>query len=303
LASRLRVGLEGRLAGDGEAVGLSAPAVVTKGRITAALACDQHALPHPVADCTPSIPMACGALVGVLFRQLVTVGRLGDPMDDGMAGLSVDDHHQALVAWITRLERSERAGLASEVRRQARGIEQRWPPLDAGWLPRTQQRLRVPLLGGAVQLSARVDLALGAPPVAESSVAFVDVKSGMPRAEHRADLHYYALLETLRTGAPPFAVATYYTRTGELDVEPVTGSLLFSAAHRTMAGIRVLLRRSRDAEPTRRKSSMCAWCQATPGEADLSGGGDDADADGDEASWTRSGTSVVAGLATDRTAA
>ena len=189
--------------------------------------------------------MACGALIDVLFRQLVTVGSIGDPMGDGLAALSVDDRQEELVSWIERMPRPERDGLRAEVERQADGLVRRWPALEPAWLPRTQEALRVGLAGGAVELSARVDLAVGRPVEDRSSVAIVEVKSGIRRIEHRADLHFYALIEALRSPAPPFVVATYYTRTGELDVDPVTEDLLVAASRRTLAGTRVLMQRAK----------------------------------------------------------
>ena len=50
-----------------------------------------------------------------------------------------------------------------------------------------------------------------------------------------------ALIETLRSSVPPFAVATYFSRTGEIDVEPVDRELLVAAAKRCVAGARRLL--------------------------------------------------------------
>jgi len=85
-----------------------------------------------------------------------------------------------------------------------------------------------------------VDLAVGGPSDGRSTVCLVEVKSGRRRIEHRADLHYYALLETLRAGAPPFRVATYYTRTGELDVEDVDHEVLANAVRRTLDAVSVL---------------------------------------------------------------
>lgn len=184
--------------------------------------------------------MACGAMVDVLFRQLVTVGSIGDPMADALAALSVDDRQRELASWIERMPKPELAELRAEVERQAVALVRRWPRLEPGWLPRTQEALRVGLAGGAVELSARVDLAVGRPAEDRASVAIVEIKSGVRRAEHRADVHFYALVEALRNPAPPFVVATYYTRTGELDVDPVTDELLESAARRTLAGIRAM---------------------------------------------------------------
>jgi hypothetical protein len=222
---------------------------LTKDRLTGALARGTHPVEAEFGKRSPTIPLACGALVDVLFRQLVTVGSIGDPMADGLAGLSVDEHRAGLVSWVNRLSAPDRAELRAEVERQTGGLLHRWPTLDPAWLPRTQETLRVVLAGGAVELVGRVDLAIGAPATDEASVAFVEIKSGARRPEHRLDLHFYALIEALRRPAPPFAVATYYTRTGELDVDPVTEEHLVAAACRAGAGVRRLGEPAEGAEP------------------------------------------------------
>ena len=217
-----------------------APLVVTKDGLNRALAGESHLAADRFGRRAPGLALACGALIDVLFRQLVTVGTIGDAMDDGLAALSVDDHQRDLVAWIDGLTGSERAALTSEVERQASALVERWPTLHPQWLPRTQSPIRASLGGGTIELSARVDLAIGRPPIDVASVGIVEIKSGARRAEHRADLHFSALIETLRSPAPPFVVATYYTRTGELDVDPVDQHLLTASAQRTLAGIRSL---------------------------------------------------------------
>ena len=249
LAAMLRHGLEeglvpegaGHRAGGGPICLGGSSLVVTKDRLTRALSSDAHQPDVEFGHRPPTVPMACGAIVDVLFRQLVTVGSIGDPMTDALAALAIDDRQRELVSWIECLPRSELAELQAEVERQADGLVRRWPRLDPAWLPRTQEALRVGLVGGAVELAARVDLAVGRPGQQQASVAIVEIKSGARRIEHRADLHFYALLEALRNPAPPFVVATYYTRTGELDVDPVTEELLVAASRRTLAGIRALL--------------------------------------------------------------
>jgi hypothetical protein len=238
--------------------------VVTKDRLTRVLACEAHQVVVEFGERPPTIAMACGAIVDALFRQLVTVGSIGEPMVDGLAALSVDDHQRALVSWIERLPGPERDQLHAEVDRQAGGLCRRWPSLDPSWLPRTQEVLRVPVAGGTVELSARVDLAIGAPATDEASVAIVEIKSGLRRAEHRSDLHFYALLESLRSPAPPFVVATYYTRTGEFDVDPVSEELLVGAARRTLAGTGRLWRLSQGSDRLRSATSLCGACAARP---------------------------------------
>ena len=222
------------------AAGAGGHLVVTKERLSRALTCPVHRTVDRFGERSFTLPLACGALVDVLFRQIVTTGSVGDPMADALDGLGVDGHQDELVAWIGDLAPSEAAELRAEVDRQSRGLADRWPTLDPAWLPRTQESMRVLLAGGAVELSARVDLAVGRPAGDRASVALVEVKSGARRPEHRDDGAFYALIESLRSPAPPFAVATYYTRTGEIDVVPVTLDLLVGAARRCLAGMRIL---------------------------------------------------------------
>ena len=119
------------------------PLVVTKASLTRALSCDAHREAAGFDQRPFSLPLAVGALVDVLFRQLVTVGSLGDPMADGIEALRVDDRRAALLHWIEGLPYGDRRALAGEVRRQATGLVERWPALDPAWLPRTEEPMRV----------------------------------------------------------------------------------------------------------------------------------------------------------------
>jgi len=129
----------------------------------------------------------------------------------------------------------------------------------------------VPLVGGRVVMNGVVDLAFGGPAGERASVCVVELKSGRRRVEHRGDLHFYALLETLRSGAPPFRIATYYTRTGELDVEAVSEDVLVDALQRVLAGAVKLCRLAAGTEPVRTPNGLCAWCgdlpRCEPGQA------------------------------------
>ena len=242
----------------------SSPVVVTKDRLTQVLTCEAHHVASQFGERRPSQAIACGAVIDSLFRQLVVTGRIDDPMADGLAALALDDHQRALGEWINQLPAPQRSELAMEVERQAAGLVARWPALSPEWLPRTQEPIKASLAGGRVRLSARVDLAIGRPAVDHASVGIVELKSGKRRAEHRADLHFYALIEALRSPAPPFMVATYYSRTGELDVEPVSEDLLVATARRTIAGAEALYRLATGAEANRTPNPLCGWCDALP---------------------------------------
>jgi hypothetical protein len=263
LVQRLRSVLEAGLAPEGTARPPT-PVVVTKERLHRVLACEAHAVGTGSDRRTFSTALACGAVMDVLFRQLVTVGSFGDPMADALAALAVDGGQAELVGWIEELAGPEREELRAEVERQADGLRRRWPVLDPAWLPRTQESMRVRLADGTVELSARVDLAIGRPARDEASVALVEVTSGSPRVERRTDLHFYALLEALRSSAPPFVVATYYTRTGELDVDPVTDELLVGAARRTLAGARRLCQEAQGVGLAPAPRSLCVRCSVLP---------------------------------------
>ncbi len=188
--------------------------------------------PRPV-----TMPLARGILVDLLFRQLVTTGRIDDPVADGLAALEVEDGRDAVVEFVRSLRREGRAALDDEVISHAERLTVHWPALPPFWLPRTQERSTIALGGGKVVLTGAIDLTLGAPSSGCASVVLVEVKSGARRPEHRAELHFYALLETLRSGAPPLRVATWYSATGAMDVDEVTDELLAVAVRRTLAGV------------------------------------------------------------------
>jgi hypothetical protein len=112
---------------------------------------------------------------------------------------------------------------------------------------------------------ARVDLVIGRPATDEASVVLVRVTSGDRWPTHREDRHFHALVETLRSTVPPFAVGTYYARTGEVDVDPVTAELLTSAARRCRAGIEAMGVPERSGSPAAPSvHPWCAWCAALP---------------------------------------
>ncbi|HXQ59246.1 MAG TPA: PD-(D/E)XK nuclease family protein [Acidimicrobiales bacterium] len=265
LAGGLRDWLEDGLAGvtDGLPVD-AAPVRVTKEALTGVLMCEAHLMARRTSPRTVTVELARGSLVDALFRQWVTTGRLDDPWPDALGAVRADGDTD-IIDFLEAMDAPNSRELAREVAEHAAGVVARWPVPSPTWLPRTQERLVVPLVGGRVVLSGVVDLAFGGPASERASVCVVEIKSGRRRVEHRGDLHFYALLETLRSGAPPFRIATYYTRTGELDVEPVTDDVLVGALQRVLAGTVRLCRLAAGTEPTRTPNGLCAWCAALPG--------------------------------------
>jgi hypothetical protein len=187
---------------------------------------------QPITD-----PMALGAVMDALFRQLVTTGHIDEAMRDGIDALRVDPRRSEIIDFVHGLNGQGLADFQDELETQTAILLSRWPRLAPGWLPRTQERIAIPLVGGDVVLVGVIDLIVGAPSGGRASVGLIEVKSGRARIEDRDDLRFYALLETLRSGAAPFRVATFYTRTGQVDAEDVNDELLTSAVQRVLAAI------------------------------------------------------------------
>jgi len=264
LAGGLRDWLEDSMSAAVGKLPQSGPVVrVTKERVNQVLVCEAHGAAHAATPRAPTVDLARGVLVDALFRQWVSVGEIDDPWEQAIEAIECSGE-DAVVSFVAGLDPDSRRRLAEQVREHASSIASAWPVSSPGWLARTQDRMEVPLAGGRVVLSAVVDLAFGAPCAGRASVCLVELKSGARRLEHRGDLHFYALLETLRNGAPPFRIATYYSSTGELDAEQVGEDVLLGALHRTLAGSQRLCRLAAGAEPERTPNPLCAWCADLP---------------------------------------
>jgi len=198
-----------------------------------------------------TVPLARGAMVGTLFRQLVVTGRIGDPASDALDGLEAGGS-EAIASFVRRLPAGERAVLVQVVAEHAQIMRSQWSAVAPAWLPKVGERMSAPLAGGGIVLFGATDLVLGAPSGGLASVCLVDVRSGARRPEHRGDRCWIALLETLRSGAVPFRVATYYSATGEIDIEDTRDELLASTVQRTIEGISLLSPRTQSTPPADR---------------------------------------------------
>ncbi len=238
---------------------------VRKDALTQVLVCEGHFAASRGAPRVVTPELARGSLVDALFRQWVTVGEVGEPITDALAALEADGGGDGVVAFVGDLGLEPRRALAEEVAAHVERIRADWPVPSPAWLPRTQDRIMVPVAGGRVVLSGVVDLAMGGPAIDQASVCLVEVKSGARRIEHRADIHFYALLETMRAGAPPFRVATYYSATGELDVESIGEDVLVGALQRVLGATIRMCRLAAGSAPVLTPNPLCAWCAGLPG--------------------------------------
>ncbi len=161
-----------------------------------------------------------GALVHALFRQLVSVGTIGHPLGDALDALAAEGSDE-LVERIESLAGTERALLAETVASHASQLAGLVPRFAPGWLPRTEDRIAIPLAGGRVVLHGVADLLVGVPQPDVASLCALGLTTGGPWARERRSLHFLALLETLRSGTPPFRLALLESATGRYGIEDV----------------------------------------------------------------------------------
>lgn len=168
----------------------------------------------------------------MIFRLVVTDRAPLHPFEDALGALAVCDGGPALLETVRRLPLSVRAELRTAAHECAAVTAAQWRRAPSAWLPRTGERLRVALGGGDVVLRATADLMLGRPSAGTASVCIVRVRHDGSAHGARADsraLGFLALLETVRSGAAPFRVATYRPASGTLVCEEVTDALLTAA--------------------------------------------------------------------------
>jgi hypothetical protein len=137
-----------------------------------------------------------------------------------------------------------------------------FPPLLREWRPRTDTPILVQLCGERISLRGRPDLAFGQARGDEAGVVIVDLKTGWSYPHHFDDLRFYALLQTLKTGVPPYRVASYYLDSATFHHEDVTPGILEIAAGRTVDGVRKIARLLGDDGPAAiTPGPTCRWCR------------------------------------------
>jgi hypothetical protein len=173
----------------------------------------------PWGDGECSVELVTSCLVRALFRQIILTGSVGDPLGDAMDALAVEGGREHMHRFVRQLSAADSASLSSSVAIHAGHLMALTPRFAPGWLPRTNDRVSIPLAGGRVVLTGTFDLLVGAPTPGTASLCAVGVCTGDNWASARTALHFMALLETLRSGTPPFRVALLQSASGRYGVE------------------------------------------------------------------------------------
>ena len=201
-------------------------------------------------------------------RQIVS-GYAYEPLD--LAGQALtqfieEDDLYGPSEFLRNLDPGAREDLVSDAADALTKFLMDWPPIQRSWRPRVESAVGAPLCGGRIELRGRVDLALGAPEGSRANVFIVDFKTGRENDHHIQDARFYALIETLARGTPPYRVATYYLDSGTYRSEDVTIDVLEVAIRRTVAGARAMhrIQTEKDHRPELRPNPLCRFCPSLP---------------------------------------
>ena len=263
VAEGLRRELEGAL---GPLLGASTGETlwVKKSALGQVHACEAHHSAESTEQFQWSARTARGTVAHrALELSVSTRGRLPplDLVDHALASLGADDPRGALRPWLSDASELEVADLRSGANEVVTKFLECWPPLKPAWTPRTETAIGAPVCDERVMLWGRVDLVLGQARGDEARALVVDLKTGRPYPSHLDDLRFYALVQALRVGVPPFRVASYYLDTATFHAEDVTVDTLALAVRRTVDGVRKLLELRAGREPAITPGPTCSWCR------------------------------------------
>jgi len=243
---------------------VGAPLWVTKGVLSQVHACEAH---HLEQQREPFAWNAGNARGTVAHRALeLTLSSRDDAaplelVERALDSLGADDPRGVLRPWLAEATPVEVADLRAGANDAVSKFMECWPPLKASWTPRTETRIGADLCEARVVLRGKVDLVLGQARGDEARGLVVDLKTGRAYSSHLDDLRYYALVQTLRVGVPPFRVASYYLDTATFHHEDVTDDMLASTVRRTVDGVRKLVELGLGRDPAITPGPQCGWCR------------------------------------------
>ncbi len=276
----LRNELEGELVNVADRVEDDSRLFISKRQLAAVHGCEARHLAEEAQPFEWSVPIARGSVAHKAIELSMHLAGDRDPselVDESVAILI--DRGSSVGDFLATCGETARAELRSEASSVVGSFLDTFPPLRRGWRPATEVSKRVELCNDRITLSGKFDLTIGGPSDTTAGRVIIDVKTGGFSPDHREDLRFYALIETLHTGVPPLMVATHYIESGRLHEEAITEATLRTALRRTCDGIvRLSQLRAEAVTPVRKPGPPCRWCpiatECEPGQAWLS------DADG-----------------------
>jgi hypothetical protein len=197
---------------------------------------------------------------GALFHRAIELDVASERDADSRtlcerSAVNLEAADQSFGRYWSALDPLDRAELVTDAGRQLELFRASFPPLVRRWTPQPELRLKATLAGGRLVLSGTPDLVLG-----RSRRLVLDFKTGSAWPEHPEDMRFYALLLLLRTGVPPYRVATFFLDSGEWQAEDVTEATLGHAATRVAHAAIATVALGGGRPPELRPGVHCGWC-------------------------------------------
>jgi hypothetical protein len=183
-------------------------------------------------------------------------------VDMAIRRLCEDPISESLAEYLRKADDAERAELRSAATDLVIGFLEMFPPLQPHWIPHSEASTKA-FTGPKKNIDVRgkIDLKLGALTAHKANTVIVDMKTGSPSFTDLDDLRLYALLETLRTGVPPFQWANVYVAAGRTEAEQLSEAILWTTMRRLIDGIVKIARLERaTARPVLTPGMGCRFC-------------------------------------------
>lgn len=221
--------------------------------------CEKHFLVNRDKPFAWTVPMVRGTVAHKAIELMINWRGPVVPSElvDAAITSIVENPRESAAGFIETLPAHDLSELRGHTVQLVTNFGDCFPPIKPQWRPMVEYSAKYSLLAGAVLLTARMDLVLGAP----GRRVIIDLKSGYIGPSHRDDLRFYALVESLRSRRAPRRLGTYSLETARLDHEEVTEGVLQAAVRRTARGILLmadLVGKTR--EPDVRPGNQCRWC-------------------------------------------
>lgn len=176
-----------------------------------------------------------------------------------------EDDPRGIASYLISADEIELAKLRSEAVNAVGAFFEAFPPVKSTWKPRWERSIKASLCSNRIVLSGKIDLALGTSTARRAGAMFIDFKTGRITPDHRYDLRFYALLQLLFSGVPPFRCVTFDLESGEFEVEAIDADVLHAAALRTAEGVeRIHAIKNQLREPVLTTGGHCNYCPDRP---------------------------------------
>lgn len=167
---------------------------------------------------------------------------------------------KSIAEYLREITDAERADLRSQAVDRVVKFVETFPRIPQSWLPHAEATTAATFDG--VILRGKIDYKIGAPDGLRAGSVIVDFKTGTPWRAHLDDLRFYALLETLRLGVPPFRWVNVYLDSASTQKENASVDVLRATVKRVGEGVRRMAELNMGRKPEVTPGTGCRFCPA-----------------------------------------